>query len=76
VVPDDQYWLALVAGEAGDDRVVISKPAIPADLREFRKQPADVIQDRRPVGMTGDEDALPWRQGLVDICSDGFDLCL
>jgi len=56
--------------EAGDDGVIVRKPAIAADFRKLREQSINVIEHGGPAGMAGDEHALPRRQVLVDVAAD------
>ncbi len=67
---DDRDGLALIVGEAADDRVVVGETAIAVELVEAGEQPLDVVERIRPVWMPRDEDALPGRQVRVELHAD------
>jgi len=76
VVADDEHGSVFVAGEAGDDGMVVGKAAIAADLSEVGEEPRHVVQHRGTAGMPRHEHALPWREALVDVGTDRFHLPL
>jgi hypothetical protein len=73
VMADDEDRIAHVACEPGDDRMVVREPPIAADLGELREQTADVVEDRRPLRVARDEDALPGGEVPVDFRADRVD---
>ena len=71
---DDHAGLAVEAGEAADDGLVIAKIAVAMQLFEVREHMFHVIKGIRPLGMTRDEGDLPRRELAVDVLGQGLAL--
>ncbi len=64
--------LAVIEGQAADDRMVVRETAVTVQLVEIREQPLDVVERPRACRVPGHEHTLPWRQRRVDLCPDLF----
>ena len=62
VVADDHHRLALVAGGARDDGVIVGEAAVAVQLDEIGEEPLDVVEHVGPAGMARHQHALPGRQ--------------
>src|SRR5262245_59844606 len=61
------HRLAVIVPEAAHNRWVVGKPAIAMELGEVSKQPLDIVEHARAVGMTRDLHALPRLEASVDL---------
>jgi hypothetical protein len=67
---DDHHRHVVEEPEARDDGLVVGEAAIAVNFRELREELLDVVERRRPAGMTGDLDALPGLQMRVDLAAN------
>jgi hypothetical protein len=74
VLADDQDFLVLELGEAGDHRPVVAKGSVPVQLDKLVEDQLDVVERLRPRRMPGDLHDVGRAQFLVQLARLVLDL--
>ena len=73
-VAEDGHAAAVKRAETREDRLVVAEGAIAVQLYDIREQRVEVVLYLRPFGMARDLNAVPRREVMVGLDTQGLDL--